>query len=135
MIVAGEASGDLHGANLARALTRLAPESSICGMGGTAMAEAGVEILYDAARMAVVGLIEVISHFSDIRAARLSLLTELRDNRPDLLILIDYPGFNLMLAEQAKNSTSRSSITSVRRFGPGTPAGSKKYAAWWSGWR
>lgn len=102
MIVAGEASGDLHGANLARALTRLAPESSICGMGGTAMAEAGVEILYDAARMAVVGLIEVISHFSDIRAARLSLLTELRDNRPDLLILIDYPGFNLMLAEQAK---------------------------------
>ncbi len=102
MIVAGEASGDMHGANLARALKRLSPAASICGMGGTAMAEAGVEILYDAARMAVVGIIEVLSHFSDIRAARRTLLTELRDNRPDLLILIDYPGFNLMLAKQAK---------------------------------
>ncbi len=102
MIVAGEASGDLHGANLAKALQRLSPEVSICGMGGTAMAAEGVEILYDAARMAVVGIIEVLSHFSDIRAARRTLLAELRDNRPDLLILIDYPGFNLMLAAQAK---------------------------------
>jgi len=102
MIVAGEASGDMHGANLAKALKRLSPEASICGMGGTAMAEAGVEILYDAARMAVVGIIEVLSHYSDIRAARQTLLTALRDHRPDLLILIDYPGFNLMLAAQAK---------------------------------
>ncbi|MFC1512934.1 lipid-A-disaccharide synthase [Thermodesulfobacteriota bacterium] len=102
MIVAGEASGDMHGANLAKALKRLAPQASICGMGGTAMAGAGVEILYDAARMAVVGIIEVISHFSDIRAARQTLYAELRDNRPDLLILIDYPGFNLMLAARAK---------------------------------
>ena len=102
MIVAGEASGDMHGANLVKALKRLAPEASICGMGGTAMAGAGVEILYDAARMAVVGIVEVISHFSDIRAARQTLVNELRDNRPDLLILIDYPGFNLMLAKQAK---------------------------------
>ena len=102
MIVSGEASGDLHGANLAKALKRLAPQASICGMGGTAMTAEGVEILYDAARMAVVGIIEVISHFSDIRAARKTLYTELRDNPPDLLILIDYPGFNLMMAEYAK---------------------------------
>ena len=102
MIVAGEASGDLHGSNLAKALKRLSPEVSICGMGGTSMKEAGVEILYDAARMAVVGIIEVISHYSDIRAARKTLLDELHNNPPDLLILIDYPGFNLMLAEKAK---------------------------------
>ena len=102
MIVAGEASGDMHGANLANALRKIEPDVSICGMGGTAMAGAGVEILYDAARMAVVGIIEVISHFSDIRAARQTLYSELLENRPDLLILIDYPGFNLMLAEKAK---------------------------------
>lgn len=102
MIVAGEASGDMHGANLANALRKIEPDVSICGMGGTAMAGAGVEILYDAARMAVVGIIEVISHFSDIRAARQTLYSELHENRPDLLILIDYPGFNLMLAEKAK---------------------------------
>lgn len=102
MIVAGEASGDLHGANLAKALKRLAPKASICGMGGTAMKEADVEIIYDAERMAVVGIIEVISHFSDIRAARQALLDEMINNRPDLLVLIDYPGFNLMMAEKAK---------------------------------
>ncbi|MDH3360352.1 MAG: lipid-A-disaccharide synthase, partial [Desulfobulbaceae bacterium] len=102
MIVSGEASGDLHGANLAKALKRISPEASLCGMGGTAMTEAGVEILYDAARMAVVGIIEVISHFSDIRAARQTLYAELRNNPPDLLILIDYPGFNLMMAAYAK---------------------------------
>ena len=102
MIVAGEASGDLHGANLAKAIRELAPEVSVCGMGGEAMAAQGVEILYDAARMAVVGLVEVLSHYGDIRAAQQTMLNRLRERPPHLLILIDYPGFNLWLAKKAK---------------------------------
>jgi len=102
MIVAGEASGDLHGANLVKALKVQAPGVAVCGMGGEAMRAEGVEILYDAARMAVVGIVEVLSHFSDIRAAQRALLARLDEAPPDLLILIDYPGFNLWLAGKAK---------------------------------
>lgn len=102
MVVAGEASGDLHGAHLVAAMKELAPDLSLCGMGGSELRRQGVEILYDAAKMAVVGLVEVIAHLSDIRAARKILVDELRNNPPNLLILIDYPDFNLMLAQKAR---------------------------------
>ncbi|MBU0965957.1 MAG: lipid-A-disaccharide synthase [Proteobacteria bacterium] len=102
MIVAGEASGDLHGAHLVAAMKQLAPDLSLCGMGGGELRRQGVDILYDAAKMAVVGLVEVIAHLSDIRAARTALVNELRSNPPNLLILIDYPDFNLLLAQKAR---------------------------------
>jgi lipid-A-disaccharide synthase len=102
MIVAGEASGDLHGSYLVAAMKELAPDLSLCGMGGSELRRQGVEILYDAAKMAVVGLVEVIAHLRDIRAARKILVDELRNNPPNLLILIDYPDFNLMLAQKAR---------------------------------
>ncbi|HHD56979.1 MAG TPA: lipid-A-disaccharide synthase, partial [Desulfobulbaceae bacterium] len=62
MIVSGEASGDMHGARLVRAMRELSPELRFCGMGGTELRAAGVEILYDAHKLAVVGITEVISH-------------------------------------------------------------------------
>ncbi|MBU4260795.1 MAG: lipid-A-disaccharide synthase [Proteobacteria bacterium] len=102
MIVAGEASGDLHGAHLVAAMKQLAPDLSLCGMGGVELRRQGVDILYDAAKMAVVGLVEVIAHLKDIRAARNILADELRNNPPNLLILIDYPDFNLLLAQKAR---------------------------------
>jgi lipid-A-disaccharide synthase len=102
MIVAGEASGDLHGAHLVAAMKQLAPDLSLCGMGGGELRRQGVDILYDAAKMAVVGLVEVIAHLKDIRAARNILVDELRNNPPNLLILIDYPDFNLLLAQKAR---------------------------------
>jgi lipid-A-disaccharide synthase len=102
MIVAGEASGDLHGANLVRALKEQALDLTFCGMGGSALAGQDVEILYDSAKMAVVGLSEVLAHLRDIRAAMKTLVKRLRQQRPDLLILIDYPDFNLILAGKAK---------------------------------
>jgi len=102
MIVAGEASGDLHGANLVRAMQSQEPSLRFCGMGGQALREAGVELLCDAAKLAVVGLVEVLSHLGDILRARRALIERLRDRRPALLILIDYPDFNLLLAKQAK---------------------------------
>jgi len=102
MIVSGEASGDLHGAHLVAAMKELAPDLSLCGMGGSELRRQGVDILYDAAKMAVVGLVEVIAHLKDIRAAQKILVDELRHNPPNLLILIDYPDFNLLLAQKAR---------------------------------
>lgn len=102
MIVAGEASGDLHGAHLIAALRKKAPDLAVCGIGGRELADQGVEILYDSAKLAVVGILEVISHFKYIREA-MGLLTErLKNDPPDLLILIDYPDFNFIMAGRAK---------------------------------
>lgn len=102
MIVAGEASGDLHGANLVRAMAAEDPEIRFCGMGGRELERAGVEILFDAAKMAVVGITEVISHLGDILRARRVLIERMQRQRPALLILIDYPDFNLWLAATAQ---------------------------------
>ncbi len=102
MIVTGEASGDLHGANLLRALREKLPELKACGMGGSELASLGMEILFDAAKISVVGISEVISHLPDIFRAQQVLRRRLHTDRPDLLILIDFPDFNLMLAKRAK---------------------------------
>lgn len=102
MIITGEASGDLHGANLVRAIAEKRPNYTFFGMGGDELQAAGVEMLYDAARLSVVGITEVIGHLADILAAKRILTGELRKRQPDLLILIDFPDFNLMLAKKAK---------------------------------
>ncbi|MBI1921511.1 MAG: lipid-A-disaccharide synthase [Geobacter sp.] len=103
MIVAGEASGDLHGANLVKEIHRLDPGISFVGIGGARMREAGVETVEDAAKMAVVGLVEVVAHFDVIYRAFTALKRILVEDPPDLLILIDYPDFNLRLAKVAKS--------------------------------
>ncbi len=102
MIVAGEASGDLHGANLVRAMLAADPHLRLCGMGGRELEKTGMEMLYDAASLAVVGVTEVLSHLGDILRARRVLIERMRTQRPDLLVLIDYPDFNLLLAAKAK---------------------------------
>ncbi len=100
MLVAGEASGDMHGAELAR---RLRQANVRCiGMGSRHMQAAGVELIVDSSGIAVVGLFEVLAHWSDIQAALKTLRAALATRRPDLLVLIDYPEFNLKLAETAK---------------------------------
>lgn len=104
MIVAGEASGDLHGSNLVREALRLDPSLSFFGIGGRRMREAGVETLVDASEMAVVGLVEVLAHFGVISRAFTAMRRILRNDPPDLLILIDYPDFNLMLAKVARRA-------------------------------
>jgi lipid-A-disaccharide synthase len=102
MIIAGEASGDIHGAKLVRAMLAKRPELSFSGMGHKELIAAGVDVLFDAKKIAVVGLAEVFSHLPDILAARKILRTALQEDRPALLILIDFPDFNLMLAKFAK---------------------------------
>jgi lipid-A-disaccharide synthase len=102
MIIAGEASGDLHGANLARELKILDSSWQMTGIGGAGMAGAGVTLLFDISNLAVMGIIEVLTRLKDIRSAMHILEKQFRTKRPDLLILIDYPGFNLELARRAK---------------------------------
>ena len=102
MIVAGEASGDLHGANLAREIRVLDPQVALYGMGGESLASAGVDVLQDIDNLAVMGLVEVLGRLGDVRQAMRRLTEQLAKRPPDLLILIDYPGFNLILARKAK---------------------------------
>ncbi len=102
LIVAGEASGDMHAAHLVRRVHAKNPAVAFSGIGGPRMREAGVDIRIDAGRLAVVGLVEVLRHWPDIKAALRSMRTALRQERPDLLILVDYPEFNLRLARTAR---------------------------------
>jgi lipid-A-disaccharide synthase len=104
MIVAGEASGDMYGARVVEEAHRLDSSVRFFGIGGTAMRRAGVETLVDSKDMAVVGLFEIISHLGVIARAFKLLKAGILHDTPDLLILIDYPGFNLRLAAVAKKA-------------------------------
>jgi lipid-A-disaccharide synthase len=102
MIIAGEASGDMHGANLARALSGMAPGLRCCGVGGAAMQGAGVDILVPSAELSVVGITEVATKIPALIRGRRRVLDALDERRPVLLILIDFPDFNLHVAKHAK---------------------------------
>ena len=104
MIVAGEASGDLHGSNLVKAMHHIDPRIHFYGIGGERLKEAGVEIVANSSDMAVVGLTEVLSKLGFILKARRKLKKYLKEEHPDLLILIDYPDFNLPLAREARKN-------------------------------
>ena len=97
VIVAGEDSGDFHGANLAVALRQQLPQIRLSGIGGQKMEENGVELVFPSARLAVVGITEVISCLPDILAGCRAIRKHLRETKPDLLVLIDFPDFNLHL--------------------------------------
>ena len=102
MIVAGEASGDLHGSRLISSMLKRDPALHFCGIGGPEFKKCGVELLYDASKIAVVGFFEVVSHLSHIIKAQRILRKRLAHTPPRLLILIDFPDFNLLLARKAK---------------------------------
>ena len=102
MIVAGEASGELHGAGVVAALRARRPEIDILGIGGDRMEQAGCELVYHIERFSVMGLTEVLRHLPFVRRALRRLDGILESRRPDVLILIDYPDFNLRLARKAR---------------------------------
>ncbi|WP_317963381.1 lipid-A-disaccharide synthase [Methylocaldum szegediense] len=102
MLSAGEASGDLHAANLFRELKQLIPNLRGIGMGGARMREAGIEIRYDSTHLAVIGLTEVIRHYGEIRRALRLMQRIACEEKPDLLICVDYKEFNFRLARKAK---------------------------------
>lgn len=105
LIVTGEASGDLHAANLIRAARELAPGLSFFGVTGERMRAAGCETLLPAEQIAVIGLVEVLRHLPTIwRAFKTVTATFNGPQRPDLLVLVDFPGFNMRLAKAAKRA-------------------------------
>ena len=123
-IVAGEASGDLHGARVAEALRCLYPDVFLFGAGGAAMTAAGVELAVHSDDLSVMGFSAVITKLPAIFKAMGRLKRLLRAYRPELVILIDFPDFNLRLASTAKKL--RFFTTSAPRYGPGVPGALKK---------
>jgi lipid-A-disaccharide synthase len=101
-IIAGEVSGDIHGAGLMREIRKLSPDVVFTGIGGKEMISEGLNLISDNRELAVVGLIEILQHIKPISNAYLKTQKFLRENRPDLLILIDYPGFNMRIGMKAK---------------------------------
>jgi lipid-A-disaccharide synthase len=102
MLVIGEASGDLHGANLAAALLERCPGLSLFGVAGEQLRRLPFEALIDVSRLAGMGLVELAGNFKEIWTGYHLLRRALRERRPHLLVLIDFPDFNLRLAKYAK---------------------------------
>jgi lipid-A-disaccharide synthase len=101
-IIAGERSGDLHGSNLYRHIKSLDPEANALGIGGNFMKEAGVELFKNYEELALIGFWEILEKLGNIRRALKEVKQKLLETRPDVLILIDYAGFNLRVARFAK---------------------------------
>jgi lipid-A-disaccharide synthase len=102
MIIAGEASGDMHGASLVREMLKLDSSLNFYGIGGNKLQEAGVKLLAHASEMAVVGLTEVVSKLGNILGIMNRMKKSMDEFHPDLVILIDYPDFNLPIAKAAR---------------------------------
>src|SRR5690348_4779301 len=104
LIIVGEASGDLHAANLVKKIKQHNNQILFSGMGGKEMRAAGVEVIEDCANISVVGLTELAKHFPVLYGIFKKFKTILQTNPPDLVILVDCPGFNLRMAKIAKNA-------------------------------
>jgi lipid-A-disaccharide synthase len=100
-VVAGEASGDLHAADVIRELRRLVPSLETFGIGGDLLAREGMEILHHAREMGIVGLFNVLRHLPHLRRVFDDFVKALQRERPDAVLLVDYPGFNLRVARSA----------------------------------
>lgn len=101
-MIAGEASGDLHGSHLVKEMLSLDPTLQFYGVGGKKMKNEGVELIADSKEMAVVGITEVLLKLKRIYQIYRKLKNSLTSNSPSLVILIDYPDFNLRFAREAK---------------------------------
>lgn len=102
MIVAGEASGDLHGSNLVRSALSLDPDLKFYGLGGENLRNAGIDLLFDLEHQGLFGFLEIVSSLRSTIGIYRSLKASLTRDRPSAVVLIDYPDFNLRLAKSAK---------------------------------
>ncbi|MBV9879693.1 MAG: lipid-A-disaccharide synthase [Gemmatirosa sp.] len=104
LFVAGEASGDMHAAAVAAELRRMRPDVHLVGVGGERMRDAGVELLADIGRLTVIGFVEVVKHVPAHYALLRKLRARLRSGSVSLLVTVDYGGFNLRVAAEAKRA-------------------------------
>jgi lipid-A-disaccharide synthase len=107
MIVCGESSGDLHGSFLVSELFKIEPELNLFGIGGKKMREQGFSAFFKSEDLSFMGITDVLANLKIISSAQKSAKNAVKDFKPDLLILIDYPGFNLKLAEFAKKHSTK----------------------------
>ncbi|MBU1871756.1 MAG: lipid-A-disaccharide synthase, partial [Candidatus Omnitrophica bacterium] len=102
LIIAGEASSDLHAADLVKEIRELLPSVEFFGLGGERMQKAGVKLYDNIVELAVVGFIEVLKNIGKFKAIFDNILTQVDELKPEIAVLIDYPGFNLRLAKELK---------------------------------
>jgi lipid-A-disaccharide synthase len=100
LIICGEASGDLHAANLAKEILKVNPEIKISGVGGALLRKAGAQIYCDIKDLAVIGLFDVLKKLPKFFALQKLILKKIKEEKPDALILVDFSGFNLRLAKK-----------------------------------
>ena len=101
-VVAGEASGDLHASEVIRELKKLDPSLTLFGIGGDLLAREGTRLIHHASEMGIVGLFDVIRHLPMLRRVFRDLMRQIEIERPDVVFLVDYPGFNLRVAKRCK---------------------------------
>jgi lipid-A-disaccharide synthase len=104
LLIAGEASGDLHGSGVVRALRGLAPGIELYGIGGEAMRREGMELVVHIRELSFMGLAEVLKNLPTVRRVERTMRGLLARRRPDVVVLIDYPGFNLRFAREVKKA-------------------------------
>ncbi|AGB42297.1 lipid-A-disaccharide synthase [Halobacteroides halobius DSM 5150] len=123
MVVAGEASGDMHATKVIKEIKKLNPDVEFFGFGGQQMKQAGVEILYDPTKLSTIGFAEAIKHLK-LMYDKLNQLEEaMKERKPDVVFLVDYSGFNMKVAKRA----AKLGIPVVNYFAP---------SAWvWGKWR
>jgi lipid-A-disaccharide synthase len=110
MFIAGEASADAHAAALIRELRKQSPDIRLFGAGGPKMREAGMELLLDLTEHAVVGLVEVLKNYGKFKRIFNDLLAEVERRKPDVVVLVDFPGFNLRFAKAVKQRFPQTQI-------------------------
>jgi lipid-A-disaccharide synthase len=102
LVVAGEASGDLHGGFLVQELQRQLPGVDVAAVGGDHLRACGIDILADVRLLSAVGLVEIVSSLRRHHRVMELLKRQMDQQRPDVVVLVDYPGFNLFVAKEAK---------------------------------
>lgn len=102
LVIAGEDSGDMHGADVLHVLKEKCPELSVWGIGGEKLRAEGMELLHDTQEMDVLGIVEVLKRYPFFKRVFNEVLAEADSRKPDAALLIDYPGFNLRLAKELK---------------------------------
>jgi lipid-A-disaccharide synthase len=107
MMIAGEVSGDLHGSGVVRELKRRLPGLKMTGVGGDLMVAEGMKTIAHISSLSVMGFVEVVRHIPVIRRIEEKLLRFMSDAKPEVVVLIDYPGFNIRFARKAKRQGAR----------------------------
>lgn len=99
LISAGEASGDIHAAAVTRELKNIAPDTEVFGMGGDCLREVGGEVLFDIKEHGVMGFAEIVCKLPALFKLKKAFAKVMEERKPDCLVVVDYPGFNMRLAK------------------------------------